>query len=375
MERLIAERLNPEAVEEKSLFSKLESSGLDKLEIKKFQPLINKIKFSNININSQQGDIHIAMVVSLLSQQASGKIFLQNIIKSINHKWEDIEEFLIKSTKDVDVEKIDFDIGANRRVDKIECTFANNDVYDFTISIDLIDHEDIKNSNSYVEKEVFESPLAKNNPVLQNYFGYLDRENSGHNYRTIAKEYLPGKNIAQYFNELDSNKFKNEEEISAVFSDLSCELAYSMGSLYKRMGGQLLDDLKFENIIYNYKNPDSDKSACRICDHSGYYSKNAEYKSVSQIVAHLSGLLAFYSLKIDKFEKNNNKNSEHGSSFEDLIINYFESFLSELDDPKLAKLLLEKIKEIKDVETDKRVFDLSDDLLEFIINYLESNLK
>jgi len=362
------ETFNLESEKKTGLFSRLELTGLDKTETENFRSLIEKIKFSNININSELGAIHVDMIASLLTKQENGEVFLQNILKAINHDWHEVEEFLISSTKELDVENIDLDVGANRRVDKIECVFADEAVYDFTLSTDLIDHKDINNSNSYVEKEVFESPLAENNPVLQSYFGYLERKLSGRNYRLIAKEYLPGKNISQYFNEFD-----RDVDVMFAFDDVTCELAYSMGSLYKRMQGKLLEDLKLENIIYNYKNPDSNQLACRVCDHSGYYEENAEYRSVSQIIAQLSSLLTLYSLKADQLEKDQ-KISQEDYKPEDLIINYLESFLSELDDQNLEQLLLKKVKEIRGVEADERMFDLPDDLLEFIIYYLENNI-
>jgi len=363
------ETFNLESEKKKNLFSRLELAGLDKAEAENFRPLIDKIKFSNININSELGAIHIDMIASLLTKQENGEVFLQNILKAINHNWQEVEEFLISSTKELDVENIDLDIGANRRVDKIECVFTDEAIYDFTLSTDLVDHKDINNSNSYVEKEVFESPLAEDNPVLQRYFGYLERKLSGRNYRLIAKEYLPGKNISQYFNE-----FEGGAEIMLAFDDVICELAYSMGALYKRMQGKLLEDLKLENIIYNYENPDSDKLACRICDHSGYYEENAEYKSVSQILAQLSSLLTVYSIKANQLEKDK-KISQEDYNPEDLIVNYLESFLSELDDPNLEQLLLKKVREVRGAEASERIFDLSDDLLEFIIDYLENNIQ
>ncbi|MFZ4632229.1 MAG: hypothetical protein ACOYL8_03460 [Patescibacteria group bacterium] len=357
------EKFNFEAIPKKNLISILEKSGLNKEEIKNFESLISKIKFINIDINSKEEGIHIDMIASLLARQENGDIFLQNILKSINHNWQEAEEFLISSTKEIESESIDLDVGTNRRVDKIECVFDNELAYDFTLSADLIDYEDKNDSNSYTEKQIFESPLAKDNPILQNYFGYSEKNLSGRNYRLIAKEYLPGKNIAQYFNEMHV-----DSSLNTVFDDLSCELAYSMGYLYKRMDGQLLEDLKLENIIYNYKNPDSDKSACRICDHSGYYDNNPEMRSVTQIMGQLTSLLTMYFVKLGKLERDGIV-LESGSP-EDILVNYLDSFFSEVDDDKLKKLFIEKLKELKKIDPEKRMFEIPDDLLDFVEDYL-----
>lgn len=348
-----------------TLLARLEQAGLSPSETENFKALIDRIKFANIDVNSELGAIHIDMIASLLARQDNGDIFLQNILKAINHDWQEIEEFLISSTKEMEVENIDLDIGTNRRVDKIECVFNNNEVYDFTLSADLVDHKDVNNSNSYVEKEVFESPLAENNPALQKYFGYLERKMSGRNYRLIAKEFLPGKNISQYFNELQA-----DSELVTDFSDVACELAYTMSYLYKRMNGQILEDLKLENVIYNYEDPNSDKLACRVCDHSGYFESNAEFKTISQIMAQLSSLLTIYSIKVGQLERNGITISENDGP-EDLLINYLDSFMSDLDNPELQELFLTKVQELRATEAGQRSFDISDDLLDFVLNYLE----
>jgi len=359
------EKFNFEKITRNELLFSLEQSGLEKEELKNFESLINKIKFVNIDINSKLDEIHIDMIASLLAKQENGEIFLQNILKSIDHNWQEAEEFLISSTKEIESESIDLDIGTNRRVDKIECVFNNEAAYDFTLSADLIDYEDKNDSNSYTEKKVFDSPLATDNPVMQKYFGYSEKKLSGRNYRLIAKEYLPGKNISQYFNEMDV-----DSNLDANFNDLSCELAYSVGYLYQRMNGQLLEDLKLENIIYNYSNPDSDKSACRICDHSGYYEDNAEVRSVSQIMAQLTSLLTVYYIKLGQLEKEGVVLEE--SEPEEILVNYLDSFESEIEDEKLKQLFLDKVKEIKQLSPDKRNFEISDELLDFVVDYLDN---
>jgi len=346
------------------LLNYLKNTGLNDKQFNKFKGLINKIKFVDIDINNPENRIHVDMMAGLLSiEKYSGKIFLEKILNNINHEIQDAEWLLISSVKNFETESIDLNIGTNRCVDKIECVFSNDSAYNFTLSADLLDHEDDRDSNSFIEKEVFESPLGQNNPVMQNYFGYAEKELSGRNYRLIAKEYLPGKNISQYLNELEASEF--EESLS----DVSCELAYSMGYLYQRMKGQLLEDLKLENVIYNYQNPDSNKSLCRICDHSGYYDDSAEVKSVTQITGQLNSLLTMYYVKSGQRKEGSNNNN--ALSAEDILANYLDSFVSEIDSQN-KEMFINKVKELRNMPEDKRLFESPDGLLDFIINYLES---
>lgn len=366
MEKFSLEKLNkPESsVEENELFLEFEKRGLERDILKEFLPLIEKIRFVNIDTNKKCNNIHFDIVASLLTKQENKEILLQNILKEINHNLKETKELLVFSTKEIAAESIDFEIGTNRRVDRISCLFEDGTSYDFTVSADFDDYRDDNNSNSFVEKEVFNSPLGQDNPVMQKYFAYLKKEMSGRSRRFIMKEYLPGKNIVQYFNEIE-----NDEDFWNGLNDVSCELAYSMGYLYQRMGGKLLEDLKLENIIYNYENPDSDLPACRICDHSGYYGTDVEKKSVSQIMANISSLLAIYSVK-------DSQGREKGAlketfAQEDVVINYLDSFCSQIESESIKNTFLEKIKEIRQTPVEKRMFATSDDLLDFSINYLK----
>ena len=52
-----------------TLVESLSNTGLDKEDINKFEFFINKIRFSNIDINQKDNKIHIDMLASLLLQQ------------------------------------------------------------------------------------------------------------------------------------------------------------------------------------------------------------------------------------------------------------------------------------------------------------------
>ncbi len=347
-----------------SFNERLNNTGIEKSELEKFKSLIEKTKFVNIDIDSNSNAIHIDMVASLLSRQENGEIFLQNILKEINHEWNQIDEFLISTTKEITSESIDMDIGTNRRVDKFECVFSDGIKYLFTLSADLDNHNDKNDSNSFVEKEIFESPIAENNPWLQKYFGYSENEMSKHHYRMIAKEYLPGKNIAQYCNELEE-----KEELTSSFINVTCELGYSIGGLYRKMNGRLLEDLKLENIVYNDKNPNGNNPACRICDNSGLYEDKPKIRSVSQILANIQSLISLYYLKSTYLGNGKNVDKQRNDAVTAIASSYIDSFIGEIGD-ELTKVFIEQLNYLKKQNENDRQFNISDDLLDFTINYL-----
>ena len=346
------------------LINKLLNTGIERSCLDKFKPLLEKIKFSNIDISKEENKIHVDMLSFLLMNQNNKHIFLQNILKKINHKWEQINEILIKTTKEIKDESIDLEIGSNRRVDKIEITFNDNLKYCFTLSADIDENIDEKESNSYIEKEIFESELSENNPWLQKYFGYMDNKISNRNYRMIAKEYLPGKNVSQYCNGLEE-----KEEIVDDFRDVVCEVAYSMNGLYRRMNGQILEDLKLENLIYNFEDKDSNEPLCRICDHSGYYENKVGIKSVNQILAHIESFIVFYYKKSKYLGQGDTADNLRAENALDIEKSYVDSFLGDLDE-SLRKRFLEEVKNIKNQNLNDRFFEIREDVLDYILeNY------
>ncbi|PKM87154.1 hypothetical protein CVU83_03370 [Candidatus Falkowbacteria bacterium HGW-Falkowbacteria-2] len=343
----------------KRLTLRLTEAGLSEDALNQYRDLIERVNFSNIDFDSPEGKIHVDMFAALLSRQPNGEVYFQNILAAINKDWHEIKELSVVSVKEVVAESIDLDIGTNRRVDRVKCAFGDNDAYEFTLSADLEDHVDPRESNSFVEKEVYDSPTAKNNPWLQKYFGYMETKLSGRSYRLIAKEYLPGKNIAQYCNELEP-----EPEISSEFINVACEAAYTMGGIYKHMQGRILSDLKLENIIYNYQNTDSAEPACRICDHSGIYDNEPERHGVAQILAQLSSLIEMYYAKARHINGVNDEDCREVAV--EITSAYIESFLSEAGEEN-EQSFFEQIANLKTENINTRPFDLSDDLLDYIL--------
>lgn len=340
------------------LQEKLTSCGLDESALVDYKNLISKIDFKNIDLSSEAAIIHINMLAALLTKQENNEIFFQNILNEISKDLELVDNIVVASAKEVEAENIDLDIGSNRRVDWFRCFFTDGDIYEFTLSADLEKHQDDADSNSFVEKKIFSDPIGIDNPWLQRYFSYIKKENRGTNQRFIAKEYLPGKNIVQYFNELDSGKLG-----AADFIDVACETAYTIGALYKRMDGQLLNDLKLENIIYNYEDPDGAKPACRICDHSGYYSDEVDRRSASQILSHLQSFMTLYYSKAIR-----SKSEDLRQDVVEIISAYLDAFSLEVDE-KLIDKFLDNVGRLRDLPASKRQWELSDDLLDYVLNY------
>lgn len=346
----------------------LTEAGLTEEALNEYRGLIECINFSNIDFESPSGRIHVDMIAALLSRQPGGEVYFQSILEAIKKELHEIKELSVLSVKEVEAESIDLDIGANRRVDRLKCVFADEEVYEFTLSADLEDHSDPRNSNSYVEKEIFESEAADNNPWLQKFFGYMEAKLSGRLYRLIAKEYLPGKNIAQYCNEL-----KSQPEMAADFINVACEVAYTMGGLYKHMQGKILSDLKLENIIYNYENADSAEPACRICDHSGAYDNEPEKHGVAQILAQLSSLITMYYAKSAVNKELSDDDRREVAA--EIVSAYIESFLAEAGEDNEAPFF-EQVARLRSDKEESRPFDLSDDLLDYILdkNYISTDV-
>lgn len=264
----------------------------------------------------------------------------------------------------LEAESIDLDIGTNRKVDKIDCCFKDGNKLSFTLSADMRDISDDE-SNSFQEKKVFESYYAKDNPILQNYYGYFSREFAGTEKRFIAKEYLPGKNIIQYFNDLISN-----EDALLDIASTSSDLGYSMAALYNKGEGELLSDLKLENIIVDYQRKDLNEYSCRVCDNSGFYEKDIERKSLFQILAHLQSLLAVFNNKRDQVIKVQGS-IDTDISQENVIESYLASLLDNLSKQSLT-VFKKTIKKITENPKDNDIFEIDKDIIEFLDNYLEA---
>ncbi len=346
--------------EEKLLFlqEKLGLCGLSEKVLADYKDLISKVDFKNIDLSSEAGTIHVDMLSALLTEQKNGEIFFQNILDVINKDLESVDNVMIISAKEIKAESIDLDIGTNRRVDRFNCSFAGGDSYEFTLSADLENYPDDADSNSFIEKEVFADSIGKDNQWLQKYFAYIKKDSRKGQQRFIAKEYLPGKNIAQYFNEMD----KKRENISE-FINVACETAFAMGGLYKKMNGQLLGDLKLENLIYNYENPDSASPACRICDHSGYHDNEADKRSALQILAHINSFMTIYYSKATKSDS-----EELRDEAVSIVDAYLDSFIGEIGED-LRDKFLENVSELRKIPIDKRQWELSDDIIDYVLNY------
>lgn len=350
----------PKNKSEQMLFlqAELGSSGLEDEALLKYEDLISKVDFKNINLSSEAAKIHIEMLAALLTEQDNEKVFFQNILNEINQDLNSVDNVIIVSAKEIQAEQIDLDIGTNRRVDRFYCSFADGANYEFTLSADLEKYKDDVSSNSFIEKKIFAEPLAVDNPWLQKYFAYIKKESRGEEQRFIAKEYLPGKNIVQYFNESELG-----EDIVIQLIDVACETAYTMSGLYKRMDGELLADLKLENIIYNYENPDGASPACRICDHAGYYDDEAAKRSSLQILAQISSFMSLYYSKTKKDEPELVR-----EEILSIIDAYLDSFIAELSDD-LRDKFVHNVKELRKTPSEGRQWQLSDDLIDYVLSY------
>lgn len=358
-----------------NLGDKLKDMGLDDYVLNKYKELIENIDFVNINLDSQSGEIHLRMVAALFSRMENTKTFLKNIIRNVEMEElgridikdysseEDIKNEELLALIGLDAENIDMDIGTNRRVNKIDCYLKNGESLSFTLSADLHNVKD-EESNTSQEKEVFESDFGQENPILQKYYGYFNKSFAGRENRFIAKEYLPGKNISQYLNELS-----NDDESLLDISSLSSDLGYSMAYLYKRGEGELVSDLKMENIIYNYEKANEVEYPCRICDNSGFYSEDQKRKSAYQVLAHLQSFLSIFNNKKRLFLRDN-QGVEIDSKQEDSIDSYLNSFLENLNPESLA-IFKTKIREILDNPSDKDIFEIDKDIVEYVDNYVE----
>jgi hypothetical protein len=350
------------------LSKELEKMGVEPSIVEKYSKLINNIKFVNINPESESGKIHLKMIGSLFSTVENDKIFLKNIIKSIELEdlaHVDISNYLsdvnLDFVESVGAENIDLDIGLNRRVNKIDCYLKSGEQVSFTLSTDLRNVGDDE-SNSAQEKLIFESPIGRDNPVLQKYLGYLEKDFDGKNMRFIAKEYLPGKNITHYVNNLE-----NESESLLNISDVSSDLAYSIAYLYKRGEAELLSDLKLENIIYNYEKADKCEYPCRACDNSGFYEDQAKRKSIFQVLAHLQSLLLVFNNKKNQIIREKGS-VEFDVKQEEVLDSYLDSFLSNLDKDSLL-IFKNNINEILLNQNDKDIFEIDQEIVEYVKSF------
>jgi len=362
-----------------SLKESLQQLGVDDYILEKYTDLISKIEFKNINTESAAGKIHLKMAAALFSRQAeNNKTYLKNIIYQVELEEVDKIDISEYSTakleikgeelglENLEMEQIDLDIGTNRRVDKIECRLKNGKNIVFTLSADLRTTS-AEESNSFQEKLVFESPIAEDNPILQKYYGYFEKEFKGNLSRFIAKEYLPGENISQYLNSLDV-----EEESLHEFLNIANDLGYSMAHLYNKGEGQLLSDLKLENIIYNNVNPDEVEYSCRVCDNSGAYQEKAEERSVSQILAHLQSLLSiFHNKKITAARLGQPEHNDF--SQEELISAYLDAFSENLN-PKTFKAFQDNIEKTS-LDGSDDLFSVDQDLKDYVLSYLHERAK
>ncbi|PKM91824.1 hypothetical protein CVU82_01295 [Candidatus Falkowbacteria bacterium HGW-Falkowbacteria-1] len=357
------------------LSERLKDMGVDDYVLNKYKDLIENIEFININLDSHAGKVHLKMVGALFSRMENDKTFLKNIIKNVEleevgkidvsdySSGEDADSEELFALTGMAAENIDLDIGTNRRVNKVDCYLKSGNCISFTLSADLHRVGD-EESNSSQEKSVFESDFGQENPVLQKYYGYFKKDFDGQDSRFIAKEYLPGKNISHYLNGLSNN-----DESLLDISDLSSDLAYSMAYLYKKGNGELVSDLKLENIIYNYEDSNEVEYSCRVCDNSGFYSENQKRKSAYQILAHLQSLLSIFNNKKMLFLRDN-KNVEIETKQEDVINAYLDSFLENLDAGSMA-VFKNNIKDILNNPSDKDIFEIDKDILEYASDYLD----
>jgi hypothetical protein len=356
-----------------NLTEELEKFGVDAYVLEKYQDLINKIEFKNINIFAAENEIHLKMAAALFSrQEKNNKTFFKNIIQQVELEEVDKIDIMDYSTLNddedgedlfntLDMENIDLNIGTNRRVDKIDCLLKNGKNITFTLSADL-NNAGEQESNSFQEKLVFESEIAQDNLVLQKFYGYFEKDFKGIDNRFIAKEYLPGDNISHYL-----NKLQNSEQLFHEFLNVSSELGYSMAYMYNKCAGQLLSDLKLENMIYNHINTDEVEYACRICDNSGAYSERAEEKSVSQILAQLQSLLAIFHNKQILFNKQAQTKSDNITQ-EDLVESYLDSFVTNLT-PESLNVFRINIKKINQ-GVEGEIFEIDQDLKDYVLNYI-----
>lgn len=354
------------------LFSNLSGLGVDAEVLDKYHDLISKIEFKNINIGSESGQIHLRMLAGLFSRQENNKTFLKNIINNL--EIESLKKVSLVDTqndeyKEFSVDNIDQDIGTNRRVDLVDCWLNDNSHYYFTLSADFRSFADESESNTFLEKEVFYSELGQENPVLQKFYGYFDGLIGGRKQLIIAKEYLPGKNIAQYLNELPTD----QETLGSVEA-VATETGFAMGYLYKRMDGRLLEDLKLENLIYNYNDTDGENFVCRACDHAGEYEGDQERKSSNQVLAHLESFFNVINMKSGQLlERGISSRDELAQAATDSLAAYLDSFVGEFEgDKALFKKMRSSLESIREQAPDQRFFPVGDDILEFAIDYFSA---
>lgn len=354
----------------RNLEDDLRRFGVDDYVLNKYKDLISNINFININPDSKSAEIHFKMITALFTRGENDKTFLKNIIKKA--ELEEINKIDIRDSsayqdivaEKLEAENIDLDIGTNRRVDRIDCSFKDGNKLSFTLSADMVDVDD-NESNSFQEKEVFQSYYGKDNPILQKFYGYSSRKFNDEEKRFIAKEYLPGKNIIQYFNELLCN-----EDSLLEMSSVSSDLGYSMSSLYNKGEGELLSDLKLENVIFNHEERDLVEYSCRVCDNSGFYEKEIERKSLFQILAHLQSLLSVFNNKKDQVIKTQG-DVDTDISQEHVIESYLASFLDNLNKQSLI-VFKKTIKKITENPKDSDIFEIDKDIIDYLNNYLES---
>jgi hypothetical protein len=346
-----------------NLIPQLKEMGVDDYILEKYKKLIENIDFINIKIDKKINHIHLLMLGALFSRQDNNKSFLKNILKNIDlDKIEKIEvkdEMSEAEAKDMDIENIDLNMGANRRVNRIDCFLSDNKVYSFTLSADFSSGQK-EESNSWQEKEVLTSSFSEDNPIMQNFYGYFSKNFDSKKRYFIAKEFLPGLNIAYFLN----IHTKTAEDLFN-FLDISSDLAYSMAYLYNKGKGQIPADLKLENIIYNYENSDESEYSCRVCDQAGFYKEEEFKKSAYQILAHLQSLLTLFQVKKNLLETKNDDTIE----YEELLDSYLETFLRNLEPVNLS-IFKENIKDILDKHSDQDIFEVEKDIIEYVESYL-----
>ncbi len=350
------------------LSDKLQAFGVDDYVLNKYSQLINNIEFININLDKDPAKLHLKMVAALFSRQAeNNKTFLKNIIQQA--ELEEIDKIIVSDYNEDDdlgleqvkLENIDFDFGTNRRVNKIDCFLKDDKEIAFTLSTDLRQVSE-QESNTYLEKQVLETDQAKANPILQDLYGYFERDFSGQTGRFIAKEYLPGKNIAHYLKDLEL-----EADYVSEYYNISNDLAYTMAKMYQAGKGKLLSDLKLENLIYNYINPDEVEYSCRVCDNAGPYLDQAKESSVEQILSQLQSLLSYLHLHKLRLKQ---ENLAEDISQEEMVAQYLDTFWTNLDDD--SKNIFYQTLLAREKGSKPDLFSIDADLEAFVVSYLNN---
>lgn len=343
----------------------LKELKINKGVLEENKDLLNKINFINIDINSKEGEIHLKMLAALFDRKDDkSDIVLTKIINNINIK--ELERIDIKSEGviDLDIENIDMGIGKNRRVDRIDCYLKDGRRHSFSFSADLFDIEDDLDSNTWLEKDTFDSDFAKDNLILQEFYIYLKKEFNGKLKRFIAKEYLVGTNVADYL----ENHIKTKEDLYK-FLDVSEEMARSMAYLYNKGNTNLLSDLKLENFIYNYIDGDNYEYSARLCDHSGFYDKKSRKNSIFELLAQISSIVNHYLVKINKF--NISEKDYEYIYYQELIDAYLRNFLLNIDKNEIVKTK-EELRKILNESQDTYLYDIKKDLINDIISLIDS---